>query len=99
MPLRTAAATRNSRTVAVLLSGTRDDGIAGLVAVKRCGGIVIAQHPTEARFGAGEQIFPAGAKADRFFLLREGKVVLSVAVYLAFTRLLDIYLPAGVLGF
>jgi two-component system chemotaxis response regulator CheB len=48
---RTAAATRNSRTVAVLLSGTRDDGIAGLVAVKRCGGIVIAQHPTEARFG------------------------------------------------
>jgi two-component system chemotaxis response regulator CheB len=48
---RTAAAARNSRTVAVLLSGTLDDGIAGLVAVKRCGGIVIVQHPTEARFG------------------------------------------------
>jgi CRP/FNR family cyclic AMP-dependent transcriptional regulator len=41
---------------------------------------VIAECATEARFGAGEQIFPAGAKADRFFLLREGKVVLSVAV-------------------
>lgn len=48
---RTAAASRNSRTVAVLLSGTLDDGVAGLVAVKRCGGIVIVQHPTEARFG------------------------------------------------
>jgi len=40
----------------------------------------IAECATEARFGAGELIFPAGAEADRFFLLREGKVVLSVAV-------------------
>lgn len=40
----------------------------------------ITECATEARFRAGEMLFPAGGEADRFFLLREGKVVLSVAV-------------------
>lgn len=40
----------------------------------------IAPCASSARFGAGELIFPAGGDADRFFLLLEGKVVLSVAV-------------------
>jgi two-component system, chemotaxis family, protein-glutamate methylesterase/glutaminase len=37
------------RTIGVLLSGALDDGSAGLVAIKRCGGIAIVQAPEDAR--------------------------------------------------
>lgn len=47
---RTAAATRNSRVVAVLLTGQLDDGVAGLAAVKRCGGVTLVQDPKEAEY-------------------------------------------------
>lgn len=46
---RTAAAARSSRTIAVLLTGGLDDGIAGLRAVQRCGGIVVVQDPADAK--------------------------------------------------
>jgi two-component system chemotaxis response regulator CheB len=47
---RTAAAARGSRTVGVLLTGTADDGVAGLRAIQRCGGITIVQDPVDAEF-------------------------------------------------
>ena len=47
---RTAAHHYGSRVVGIVLSGTRDDGSAGLRIVKRGGGVVIVQDPRDAAF-------------------------------------------------
>jgi len=47
---RTAAASRSGRVVAIQLTGLLDDGVAGLAAVKRCGGRVLVQDPDEAEY-------------------------------------------------
>ena len=47
---RTAAAARGSRVIAIQLTGLLDDGVAGLDAVRRCGGLVLVQDPHEAEY-------------------------------------------------
>lgn len=45
---RSAAASRRGRVLACVLSGLLDDGTAGLVAVKRCGGLAFVQSAVDA---------------------------------------------------
>lgn len=48
---RSAAVGYRSRVIAVLVSGSQSDGVLGLVAVKRCGGVTIVQEPSDASHG------------------------------------------------
>ena len=46
---RSAALAHGEQVVGVVLSGWGSDGVAGLIAIKRAGGLSIAQHPDEAQ--------------------------------------------------
>ena len=46
----TAALVFKIRLIGIILTGANNDGAAGIVAVKRIGGLTIAQDPAEAEF-------------------------------------------------
>ena len=47
---RSLAVDSGSRAIAILLSGLLSDGVSGLSAVARCGGVTMVQDPSEAEF-------------------------------------------------
>jgi two-component system chemotaxis response regulator CheB len=61
---RSAAVTHTSRVIGVLLTGMLDDGIAGLIAIKKCGGITVVQEPKDAAYPGMSQSALNNLKAD-----------------------------------
>jgi two-component system chemotaxis response regulator CheB len=81
---RSAAAARGPGSVSVLLSGTLDDGRAGTAAVRRAGGVTLAQDPAEASFpdmpqhairaGVVDEVLPAAKIGRRVAELVAGRI-------------------------
>ena len=74
---RSAARWGGPRTIGVVLTGARDDGAAGMRAIKRRGGITIVQDPREALFPSMPMSVMQGTKVDYSLALREIAPVLD----------------------
>lgn len=47
---RSAAVAFGNHTIGIIMTGILDDGTAGMVAIKKCGGICVVQDPNEAEY-------------------------------------------------
>jgi two-component system, chemotaxis family, protein-glutamate methylesterase/glutaminase len=68
---RSAAVTHGPSVIGVVLTGMLDDGTAGLIAIKKCGGITVVQDPKEATYPEMPQSAMNNSKVDHCVLIAE----------------------------
>ena len=61
---RSAAVSHGPFVIGVVLTGLLDDGTAGLIAIKKCGGVTVVQDPTDAAYPATPQSALDNLKVD-----------------------------------
>ena len=61
---RSAAVAYGNRVIGVILTGYLDDGTSGMMAIKKCGGVCIAQDPADAAYPDMPQSVIANVGAD-----------------------------------
>ena len=78
---RSAARSYRERAVGVVLTGSLDDGAAGLLAIKRIGGIAVVQDPNDALFPGMPQSALAVTAVDHCLPLAEiGSTLVQIVI-------------------
>lgn len=78
---RSAAVAYGSRVIGVVLTGYLDDGTAGMIAIKRCGGVCVVQDPLDAAYPDMPQNVLKQVDADYVVPLAEMGALLSKLVH------------------
>src|SRR6188474_2020308 len=77
---RSAAVTHGACVIGVVLTGMLDDGTAGLIAIKKCGGVTVVQDPKDAAYSGMPQSALDNAKVDYCVALSEIGPLLTALV-------------------